>query len=330
MAFLLHIDQPLALQEYLKGKHWLMQDEEIEALSVPGAGNMNYVLRVKTNKKSLIIKQAKEYVEKYPFVPAPSNRAIVEAHFYANIRPNTSIAAYMPALIASDKENHILLLEDLGHNMDYSYLYHGQHHILQDEVSSLVQYLNQLHSWQTNDKAEPIFANREMRILNHEHIFVYPFVIDNGFDLNTITEGLQEIAQTYKTNVTLKSALKVLGEVYLSDGEYLLHGDYYPGSWLKTNKGVRVIDPEFCHYGRREFELGVMHAHLILSQQDASLIQLIKAEYIHFAELDEHLLQQFTGVEMMRRLIGLAQLPLHMNLQIKSDLLEQAKKYILS
>ena len=47
-------------------------------------------------------------------------------------------------------------------------------------------------------------ANRKLRALNHEHIFIYPLMIDNGFDLNTIQPGLQELSLKYKNNEQLK------------------------------------------------------------------------------------------------------------------------------
>jgi 5-methylthioribose kinase len=54
-------------------------------------------------------------------------------------------------------------------------------------------------------------------------------------------------------DLALKQKLSVLGSLYLSKGKYLLHGDYYPGSWFKTADG-KVIDPSFF-YGLREFDL---------------------------------------------------------------------------
>ena len=71
---------------------------------------------------------------------------------------------------------------------------------------------------------------------------------DNGFDLNTIQNGLQELSLKYKDNEQLKRTVEKLGKLYLGIGRTLVHGDYYPGSWLKTKTGVKIIDPEFSHY----------------------------------------------------------------------------------
>ena len=48
------------------------------------------------------------------------------------------------------------------------------------------------------------------------------------------------------------------GERYLAEGSTLLHGDYYPGSWMTVDDAVFVIDPEFSFKGFPEFDLGVM------------------------------------------------------------------------
>jgi 5-methylthioribose kinase len=68
-------------------------------------------------------------------------------------------------------------------------------------------------------------VNTELRTLNYEHIF-YPFKEENGFNLDDIQDGLQELALPYK-RCRIKENIERLGSLYLSKGKYLLHGDYY-------------------------------------------------------------------------------------------------------
>ena len=106
----------------------------------------------------------------------------------------------------------------------------------------------------------------------------------------------------------------------------LLHGDLYPGSWIATGDGLFVIDPEFCWIGPAEWDLGVLIAHLKLSEQPSALSdQLIKR---YGRPLNDSLLQKITGIEMMRRLIGVAQLPLEMDLTGKTALLDEARTLV--
>jgi 5-methylthioribose kinase len=179
-----------------------------------------------------------------------------------------------------------------------------------------------------SETVSPAFTNQEMRVLNHEHIFNYPFLEDNGFDLNSVQPGLQALAVPYKQDAGLKKTVQQLGDVYLANQsgtpKTLLHGDYYPGSWLQTADGVKIIDPEFCFYGPAEFDLGVMIAHLMMAQQPLETLDIILENYEQPTGFSETLRRQFTGVEIMRRLIGLAQLPLSLSLEQKQSLLEEA------
>jgi len=47
-----------SLESYLKGQAWLLLNEKITAIEIPCAGNMNFVIRVKTRERSFIINKA--------------------------------------------------------------------------------------------------------------------------------------------------------------------------------------------------------------------------------------------------------------------------------
>lgn len=327
--FILNANEPDKLVLYLKKNGWLTADETIVNISKPGEGNMNYVLRVDTGERTFIVKQSRGYVEKYPQVAAPENRVVTESIFYRKISVDELTQSYMPYLLGVDEEANLLLLEDLGTSSDFTNLYQLKNAISEDELIQLTLFLNGLHSTFQKERIDDELSNIEMRQLNHEHIFHYPFLEENGFDLNSVQYGLQELALTYKKDNHLKEQISLLGSLYLSNGKYLLHGDYYPGSWLKTSKGIKVIDPEFCYYGSREFDLGVLLAHLHLTKQDKNLQDVVIKNYEKYTDLNLEILNGFTGVEIMRRLIGLAQLPLQMDLGTKKDLLAFARTLIL-
>ena len=71
-----------------------------------------------------------------------------------------------------------------------------------------------------------------------------------------------------------------------------------------------MIDPEFCFFGPAEFEIGVMLAHLYLVRQSESILRGAVEGYRILAPLNQSLTRQFAGVEIIRRLVGLSQLPL--------------------
>lgn len=326
--FIVQKEEPIALTEYLRNKGWMHDDEDIVLLEKPGEGNMNYVLRVGTGSRTFIIKQSRPYVVKYPQVAAPLHRIQIEAAFYQKINSVDTLRNRMPQCIGFDESNHILMLEDLGTSTDFTFLYKPDTHLSINEQSDLLSYLSALHQSFVRIGGDPEFVNADMKRLNHEHIFIYPFLAENGFNLDAITPGLQQYAMKFKSDSGLKKRINDVGAIYLAVGDHLLHGDFYPGSWLQTNERVRVIDPEFSFYGPREFDLGVWKAHLILSLHEVASIDRLSSLYDSFSVIDINVLNKFAGIEIMRRLIGLAQLPLFMEFSKKMELLDRAYQMI--
>ena len=285
---------------------------------------MNLVLRIQTNQGSYILKQSKSYVRKYPQIPAPISRIEIEYRFLELLSTDPYLASLSPKVLHYDSTDHLMLLEDLGEGSDYLSIYGGLRQLQPDELIRLVQYLMHLHQLQIAD-----FPNTDgMRTLNHEHIFEFPFLEENGFNLNDIQSGLQEVSIPFKRNAVLKAKIHSLGQRYLKTGQILIHGDFYPGSWLEVSSGIKIIDPEFGGLGDPEFDLGVFLAHLDLAQQDEQLSKLVRETYT--LPLEWSLVQQYRGVELLRRLIGIAQLPVSLSLDEKKSLLALAKTYLLS
>ncbi|MEA1786426.1 phosphotransferase [Arenibacter sp. GZD96] len=314
-----------AIAQYLKENGWLSANETVLYIEKPGEGNMNFTLRVATTKRSFIVKQSREYVEKYPQLAAPKDRVVKETEFYALVETIPELAAMMPGLIGLDAANSIMLMDDLGKGNDYTYLYRIGALMPENELLALMEFAAKLHLGIRSNTTSKIIYNREMRALNHEHIFRYPFLQDNGLDLEMVLPGLKAAAQPFKNDVLLAQRASELGELYLADGPSLLHGDYFPGSWLRTAHGVKVIDPEFCFFGPPEFEIGVTIAHLKMADQPETLISKGLAHYTALAPLEDTLRQKFTAIELLRRMLGLAQLPLEMDLEKRLALLDEAR-----
>ena len=316
------------LSDHLRGKGWLAKEEAILSLEKPGEGNMNCVFRVKTDQRSFILKQARPWVEKYPQIEAPVSRASVEAQFLGITTQTPTLQAFSPSLLGFDAKNFLLAIEDLGEGVDYSFLYQKGREISQKELDGLLSYLNALHSLDPQEVAPNFPDNLPMRRLNHEHIFNFPFVEENGFDLDTIQTGLQAASLLYKRNSTLKQSIQKLGQSYLAAGDTLLHGDFYPGSWLQVGEGVKVIDPEFSFVGPKEWDLAVFMAHMKLSGQPKPLLAYVWNRYEHAGSIDRGLLAGFVGTAVLRRLIGIAQLPIAYTLAEKQQLMVEASTWI--
>lgn len=319
------LDTPIALlQNFLQEKNWLSSPtEHILAVEKPGAGNMNVVLRVKTNERSFILKQSRPFVQKYQQIEAPLDRIDVEYRFYQNVQQE-ALAQQLPKILAYDKQEYLMMMEDLGQCEDMTSVYQ-ERRIPPENIAILTNFLSVIHQQKAPDKYP---ENLSLRQLNHQHIFVLPFLENNGFQLDEVQTGLQAVSMAYKKEEGLKMIIDKIGQQYLSAGNTLIHGDYYPGSWMQANEQLYVIDPEFSFLGFPEFDLGVMAAHLLMATSNMEIPQVIFQQYK--GPLDQQLSQQITGIEIMRRLIGLAQLPLERSLEEKVDLLQAARKMILA
>ena len=143
-AFFLDGDDLPGLGSYLAARGWLEANEDLRSAEKPGDGNMNYTLRVTTSHRSVILKQARPWVEKYDQIEAPWDRALVEGEFYEVIGQHAELRDRMPTLLGLDPTSRILLLEDLGRGADFTGMYQGEALAVAD-LDELVAYLVRLH-----------------------------------------------------------------------------------------------------------------------------------------------------------------------------------------
>lgn len=321
------------IAQYLRSRKWLGPQEVVCKAERAGEGNMNCTLRVETCGRTFILKQARPWVEKYPHIPAPWDRVQAEARFYGLVQAQPRIADHMPRLLQFDPAQRTLMLEDLHEARDFTSIYReGVGSMYQSDLTALTQYLVELQRCFRNQSLAESFSNAEMRKLNHEHIFVFPLRPDNGLTLDAITPGLQHLAKQLQNDRAYQNKVEAVGHCYLHDnsGKGLVHGDYFPGSWLKAEKRVYIIDPEFCFFGRPEWDLGNMVGHLYLAGAVEEQVESVFAAYAAAVCFDVPLARRFAGIEIMRRLVGVAQLPLPCGLPEKERLLALSRRLVLN
>ncbi|MFN3189403.1 MAG: phosphotransferase [Aureliella sp.] len=339
----------LSTDSKLEVKHLLVDagvvdsNAEISRLQPAGDGNMNVTLRVMfesatAGPSTVIVKQSRPFVAKYDFIPAPIDRIEHEAAFYQFATVDNTIAALLPNLLAWIPEQHVLVLEDLGSAADATSWYREPP--AEDQftplLEPLVDWLQRLHSSSSQRMAaegsSDRFRNLALRKLNHQHIFDLPFRPDPPLDLDAACPGLTEASQRVRADLSLRETCLRLGKIYLGSGTSLLHGDFYPGSWLVLDAGPRVIDPEFCFAGPAEFDYGVMAAHLELCGWSQSVDRLADLTLLctqSDVQLDWELVRDFAAVEVLRRILGVAQLPLPDGLDVREQWIEKATSRLL-
>ena len=318
------------VRSYLVARRLATADEQV-TLEHAGPGNMNRVWRVRLPGRSLILKQARPWVEKFPTIAAPVERAEAEASFYHLARQNPVLAARLPELLDHDARAHILVLSDLAPNGSAPTI--NPSALDAAQLDDLALWLRELHHLKIPPQQAVQFQNRSMRVLNHAHIFDLPLRPAGVFDeiLDKITPGLADTARTFRADSDFVARVTALGQRYLhQDCPTLIHGDLFPGSLLPASDGrIMIIDPEFSFGGDPEFDIGVFHAHLVLNGRSEEIRAHWLGQTIPRGGYSHDLAQAYSGVEIMRRLIGIAQLTLALTLSEKQALLEKSRRLVM-
>jgi 5-methylthioribose kinase len=337
----LRADNASAIELHLKRLGWISPNESLQGLEAAGEGNMNRTLRARLDGRSLVLKQSVPFVARYPSIAAPPDRIAVEAAFYRATDKPAELAMRLPAVLGFDPENRLLALEDLGAAADFTAIYRGdggaaRHDISSEHTSALLYWLGLLHGLHVTARDWPMLENHAMRALNHAHIFDIPLRADNGVDLDAVTPGLNAVARNYHGDALLRTKVAALGAIYLGRAPHtstpaLLHGDYYPGSWLRHPRmGVKIIDPEFAFIGPAEFDVGVLIAHFTFGRIGQTDLLTALRSYTAPSGFSLPLALAFAGAEVIRRLLGVAQLPLAADLATKTTWLAAGRQFVMA
>lgn len=115
-AFILDANDLPSIQARLQQLEW--QVGGVRTAARIGHGNMNMTVRIQSASFRSILKQSRPWVVRYPHIPAPVERASVEACFYRTISTAPHVAQRMPRLLGFDAESHLLRIEDMGDQGD--------------------------------------------------------------------------------------------------------------------------------------------------------------------------------------------------------------------
>ncbi len=293
------------------------------------SGNMNLALRLYLDdEKTIFCKQGRPWVEKFPSVAAPVGRTSFEGWFFETLA-NTSVEINSPAVLDNIKKDQILLLSDLGSTHDGIELYKNARK--QDFIAPL-EYLSKLHSIDTPALDPPYKNNLAMRELNAFHMYEFPFT-EPGYDF--VAENLPALkgihAQATQAALQNETTNKIR-ELYVrpcKGKKALLHGDFYPGSWIYDQQNhFYCIDPEFGFVGPREFDLGVFLAHANFCGIDVNSEEFLSPYLSVHSGVKIKDTYHFAGLETLRRLYGLAQLPLSASHKQKEAWTRQAMEWV--
>jgi 5-methylthioribose kinase len=227
-----------------------------------GDGNINWVRRatlIGAERRSCIVKQARPSLERFPEYQAPTQRMLCEARYLERARAFDADGV-LPAVLAFDAPNRLLVLEDLGdaERLDHA-LARGTD--VRAPLGRLAAFLGRVHAG-TRDDAGLVapFSNEGMQRLHGDHIFVLPFA-PNEFPLppRTAARGAALREDAAFREIAARAYAR-----YLEPRGALVHGDVQAGNVLLPPEGVKLLDAEIAHVGDPAFDLGTLLAHRLL------------------------------------------------------------------
>jgi 5-methylthioribose kinase len=316
------------LVDWLRGAGLLAPGESAR-VEPAGDGNINWVrrVRIEPGHRSLIVKQARPALERFPEYQTSTDRIVFE-HRYGTVvdaigaaRGTTggpNLSRMLPRVLHFDQRERVLAMEDIGDvlRLDAA-LAEGAD--LSAAGAALGRFLGEVHAATAGDTTLAArFANDEMRRLHGEHIFVLP-LRPNEFPLMPAMRARAEALWKHDALIAVADAAYAR---YLEPRGALVHGDVQAGNVLLGPTGPRLLDAEIAHVGDPAFDLGVLLAHLAawpiargaLAAAASCLRATWNAYTIAWSErTDMPALGadaiRYAGLELLRRTLGAARIP---------------------
>lgn len=249
----------------------LRADESIDKLDISeiGDGNLNFVYIVKSNDKSIILKQAVPYLrcvgEDYPLSRIRMTFEIgalkKEKEICPTLVPDIYYSSFDMSVVAMQNLNHHKILR--GEMINRVMFPHLSEHISTFLVDTLFYTSDFYLSSQEKKEEVKKFINIELCTITEDFIFTYPYE-DNATNEYNPKLDMQYVKK-FREDREIKAAIIEMKYKFKTSAQSLLHGDLHTGSIMLNQKETFVIDPEFAFYGPIGFDVGIYLANLMMS-----------------------------------------------------------------
>ena len=310
-------------------------DGPVRAVDEVGDGNLNLVFRVRGPASSVVVKQALPYLKAAGRQwPLTRDRAHIEADAIAI--HSRYAPGLLPGIVYFDQAQAAIVLEDLdGYRSWRDILIDGDP---SPAVPAQIGWYSAAILMGTanlaageRDQLRHRFGYSELCLVTEDLVFTAPFT---GAASNRYDDELTGLVRALRRDRQLRMAVSGLLSAFKTRGETLIHGDLHTGSVLVREQRARVIDLEFAYYGPVGFDPGMLLANLALAYiaHEASgdlefCAMVVKYAREYWSALAAGCRQQwstdefschqflstliadagrFAGVEMIRRIVGLA------------------------
>ena len=353
---------PQYFREHQSDINFFKDNTEIDSVEI-GDGNLNFVYRVYDTKQpvhSLVLKQAPPYIKILgPDYPLPPERLTFE--YQALKTYNEFASETVPTLYFFDNDSAVIIMEDLqGYRLLREDLINGQ--VNTSIPVEIGRFLGIIHSQTYSENLDNTtvkqykhdFKNTVMQAITSDYVFTFPFT---EHETNFYSDGLKKEVDQLKTDRLFIQQTNHLKSKFLNIQQGLTHGDLHTGSIMVSDQSTKVIDSEFAFYGPVGFDVGLFWANYLLSYYSHSdnidIQTKIKScvvdtweTYIEEFEIDQlikkptlqnifHESVGFTGMEMLRRIIGAAHVKdiegigdMQRKLEIETAILKFGKKIV--
>jgi len=269
-----------------------------------GDGNLNFIFRAYSDKKSLIIKYAPPYLRLLgKDFKLPQERICVEMHTMAYFK--TIAPSYIPTIYHADEKEFLFAMEDLK---DFETL-----QILQLKTPISLQIYEKLGDFLAKISAHnppfqdvDYYENATLKHISENYIFRFPHTSNHE------ALSIPPFFKPLPKDTAFRQGIDRLINLFLNTKETLIHGDLHTGSVMIKKDKIAIIDAEFSFFGPLGFDMGNLFAHILFGEiyalfegKKVQWRNAIKSVWKGF-EHDEILLQTsvgFCGAELFRRLV---------------------------
>lgn len=314
-----------------------LQEPVVDAQEI-GDGNLNLVFRVQGESTSVIVKQALPYLrvagESWPLT---RHRARIEAEAIS-IHDKLSTGV-LPSVLDFDNSMSAIVMQDLvGYSSWRDAL------IARSSPSGVAERVGRYCAQVLLGTSDVIMASRDRKLLKRDFVyselclvtedlvFTAPYI---NAESNRFDPELSDLVDELHRDRALRAAAAQLRFAFKTRDEALIHGDLHTGSVMVAADGdTRVIDLEFAFFGPFGFDPAMLLANLAFarlsheargdfafsravdeaaSEYWASLADEASRLWDHrepwYQTFLARLLEdagRFAGMEMIRRMVGLA------------------------
>lgn len=237
-----------------------------------GDGFVNFLFRIKTQNKSMIVKQARPYLKAIDDYSIPVSRNKLE---YETLKlRNSIISQYIPNIYFVDHTNNIFIMEDVAHlnilrfqlnNMTSFYNFPKQcAEYLATSNFYTSEFFLDTHIYRNLLSS---FVNSEMRKVMENVAFIRGYF---GLDYYDAEQDLILMSDQVWANDKVILECYKLRDIFMKNCECLIHGDLHTSNIFVGQNEMKIIDMEYTFMGPASFDMGYLLANFISQYAAAS------------------------------------------------------------